>query len=291
MSLRGLAWPLMAALCLALALVPASPVSSPAREAARDVAAASLGVYVALRSINAALSFAQEIEVGGSIGVSANAQPLKFLEPVDDTVERVSSVVFWVALVAGAMVIGVEPVSRIGFLLLAAGLVIRWLRQPLIARVGPAARPVCRAGEAFDATGLVLALLLPLSIALGSGLGDALTADEWEAARADLGEITSYASSLLGGTGDALPDDVTEPDEGGVMRWLRDLLETTGDGFGSAAERTGKYLDAAGYFIDEADRLFGASMTILAIFLLRTLILPLALMLAMVVLARRLLRV
>lgn len=291
MSLRGLVWPLLAALCLVLAIAPAAPVSSPAREAARDVATASLGVYVALRSINAALSFAQEIEVGGSIGVSANAQPLKFLEPVDDTVERVSSVVFWVSLVAGAVVIGVEPVSRIGFLLLAAGLAIRWLRGPLIGRMGPAARPVCRAGEALDATGLVLALLLPLSLALGSGLGSRLTADEWDTARADLGEITSYASSLLGETGDVARDDVAESEESGVMGWLRELLETTGDGFGGAAERTGKYLDAAGYFIDEADRLFGASMTILAIFLLRTLILPLALMLTMVVLARRLLRV
>ena len=184
--LRGLLTLLAAAACLVLALEQAEPVSGPARDTARDAAVASLGVYVALRSVNAALSFAQEIEVGGSVGLSANAQPLKFLEPIDDTVERVAGAIFSVALLAGVLAIGIGPVSSLGFLLLAIGLAIQAIRGPLRRRAGALAEPVCRAGDASNLTGVLLAVLLPLSLALGGLLGEELTRDRRDAAMAQI---------------------------------------------------------------------------------------------------------
>lgn len=47
---------------------PLNPALGPATAAAEDIAATTAGVYVALRAINAALSTAQEIELGASIG-------------------------------------------------------------------------------------------------------------------------------------------------------------------------------------------------------------------------------
>src|SRR6056297_3231704 len=74
-----------------------NPMVSLAAENAEEIAASSAGVYISLRAINAVLSTAQEIEVGASVGGQASFQPLKALEPIDDTVERVADVVFFIA--------------------------------------------------------------------------------------------------------------------------------------------------------------------------------------------------
>ncbi len=278
----------LAALCLLLATLQAGPLTSPAVRSARDAAVASLGVYVALRSINAALSFAQEIEVGGSFGLSANAQPLKFLEPIDDTVERVAGAIFAISLLAGVLTVSIAPVSGLGFLLLAAGLMIGALRGLLVARAGAVAEPVCRAGNACNVTGVFLALVLPVSLSLGSVLGGHLTANQWTEAQSNLTQISDHARDLLGATeaagladtgGTALPSDASP----GV------LGRVWGEVSGAAAQ-TDAYIDAAGYFVVHADELLESSLIIVAIFLLRTLVLPVTFMLVMLVLTRRLAR-
>ncbi|NDR59338.1 hypothetical protein [Aliiruegeria sabulilitoris] len=287
--LRKLILPVLAVLCVVLALNPAGPVNGPAERAARDAATASLGVYVALRSINAALSFAQEIEVGGSVGLSANAQPLKFLEPIDDTVERVAALVFGVTLFAGTLSIGIGPVASIGFLVLAVGLGVQWLRGPLERRAGSMAAPVCRAGSACSFTGVMLALALPLSLALGNLLGEVVTDAKWQEANAELEQVASFAQSLLGAH-----DVVAASEEaaggnaaGGWIGWLQDSLGAAGAGLSGAVAQTDGYLEAAGYFMSNADTLLESSLTLVAIFLLRTLILPLAFLAVAVALLRQ----
>ena len=288
-ALRALLTPLAAALCLWLALVQAEPVSAPARETARDAAVASLAVYVALRSVNAALSFAQEIEVGGSVGLSANAQPLKFLEPIDDTVERVAAAVFSVALLSGVMAIGVGPVSSLGFLLLAAGLGIRAIRGPLQRRAGALAGPVCRAGDASNLTGVLLAVLLPLSLALGGMLGETLTRASWDSAMAQVTEVSDFSQALLGAP-EELADPGDEARSESVLDWLQGSLSAAGQGVSSAVAQTDAYLEAAGFYVNHADDLLEASLTLIAIFLLRTLVLPLALVAVMIALLRQVAR-
>ena len=91
-----------------------NPVVPPAEFAAAEIAAATAGVYVSLRVINAALSAAQEVEVGASVGAQVGVQPLKVLEPVDDTVERVADVVFAVAAGAALVNVGLSPVAGLG---------------------------------------------------------------------------------------------------------------------------------------------------------------------------------
>ena len=86
---------LLALVAFAAALGYASnPVTQSAQDYARGVAAASGGLDLTLRSLNAFLSTAQEIEVSGKVVVGGSAQPLKVLEPVDDTIERIADVVF-----------------------------------------------------------------------------------------------------------------------------------------------------------------------------------------------------
>ncbi|MDV7145191.1 hypothetical protein R3X27_21115 [Tropicimonas sp. TH_r6] len=265
---------LAAMACLVLALVQAEPVSGPAERTAERAAAAGLGVYVALRSVNAALSVAQEVELGGSFGFSANAQPLKVLEPIDDTVERVAGAVFSVALLAGVLAIGVGPVSSLGFLLLAAGLAIQAMRGPLERGAGAVARPLCRAGSLSNMTGLLLAVLLPLSLALGGTLGTVVTQQKWDSAMAQVSAVEAQSKQLLG-----VQEETGGSEATGVLGQVRGAIEQAGD-----------YGEAVGYYLAEADDLLKASLTLVAIFLLRTLILPLTLVAVMVALLRQMAR-
>jgi long-subunit fatty acid transport protein len=118
---RHLLAALLGLVCL-LGLFQLNPAVGFAERVNRDVALASTAVYVSLRAINAALSVAQEIELGGSLGVSASAQPMKVLEPVDDTVERVAAVVFGVAVLSGLLSVALAPVATLGAGLALVGL-------------------------------------------------------------------------------------------------------------------------------------------------------------------------
>ena len=77
-----------AALCLALALWVAraadDPLTHSAQGYAADIATKAAATYVVLRTLNAVLSTAQEVEVGVSFIASGSAQPLKVLEPLDE---------------------------------------------------------------------------------------------------------------------------------------------------------------------------------------------------------------
>lgn len=113
-----------AGLLLVAALLPQTPLSKSAARYAGGVATASAGTYVTLRTLNAFLSTAQEIEVGGAFVVSGTAQPLKVLEPIDDTVERIASVVFALMVVSGVLSVAMGPVSAVGLAMMAGALVL-----------------------------------------------------------------------------------------------------------------------------------------------------------------------
>ncbi len=260
---RILAALVLAAVSLWLAIAPATnPAVTISERFNRDVAQASAATYISLRAINAALSAAQEVEVGASLGVSGSVQPLKWLEPVDDTVERISEVIFVVAVVNGLLSLSVAPVAAIGFFLIALALLGRCGCE-VSARGWPGAPPALRrAAEGCAVLGVGLAIVVPCSFALGSWAGEVLTAERWADANGTLDMVAAEARKLIGGA------------EGVDFGWR---------------ETASAYLAAGGVFWEQSDDLLSASLTIGGIFLLRLVLLPLVIFVALAYLARSLL--
>lgn len=264
---------------------PLNPALASASAAAEDIAATTAGVYVSLRIINAALSTAQEIEVGASVGAQASVQPLKVLEPVDDTVERVASVVFAVAVGAALATVGFAPVAALGLCLFGVGALFRAVDDLLPAIDG------LRAASAYSMRlGAVLALVVPLGFAGGVALGERITAVQWDAAIAALDTVTAEARVLIGAAeeGPEAMEAATGPTEdAGLFARLGAQLQTAGDGMGEAVSAVGRYREAAVVLMSQADDLFRASLTIIGIFALRTLVLPALLLWGALALMRR----
>lgn len=241
-------WALVAVACLLAAFWQANPLVDQARAVNQKIAVAASATYVSLRLINAALSTAQEVEISASVAVGASAQPLKILEPVDDTVERAADVVFVIAVVTGLMSVGLGPVASIGLLLVgvAAGTRALGLKD--------------RTGNRALALGLMVSLALPGAFWLGGTLAGALSVEARDAANATLAEVTGTAQGLVGGT-----EQVADTDQG----WFSGVREL--------GEAVSNYTGAVGYFLNNADRLFGALLTLMGIFLLETLVMPVVL--------------
>lgn len=249
-----------------------NPALPPAVDAAEEIAVVTAGVYVSLRAINAALSAAQEVEIGASIGAQASLQPLKVLEPVDDTVERVADVVFAVAAGAALLTVGLEPVAAIGLVVLGLGLIgfggARFSGH--VSGVAASLRAV-RLGAA-------LGLVLPLVFAGGVWLGERATAPQWDAAMAQLEAVTGEARVLIGGGEEELLAEAAS--EGGMFSGF----------FGAISEATASvqsYIAAAAVFTQQADALFSATLTIIGVFVLRTLVLPALLLWSVMAVLRR----
>ena len=250
-------------LCLGLATTPrVNPAVGVTERFNRDVALASSATYISLRAINAALSAVQEVEVGASFGASGSLQPLKWLEPVDDTVERVSDLIFVVALVNGVLSLAIGPLASIGFFLLAVGLIGRCGCETR--RAGWAAVPgsMRRTLAGCGTLGFALAVALPVAVALGAWAGEVLTAADWTEASATIAAIADDARAMIG-----------EPDAAGDDRGWRETL--------------GAYMNAGATFWEEADSLLLASLTLGGIFLLRMVVLPAVIFVAFLYLLRQ----
>ncbi|AHM02832.1 hypothetical protein roselon_00387 [Roseibacterium elongatum DSM 19469] len=261
-----------------------NPAIHPAEAAAEEIALSTATVYISLRAINAALSVAQDIELGASLGAQASLQPLKVLEPVDDTVERVASVVFTVAAGAALASVGLAPVASIGLILLGLGLLAR-VGRLLFPERADGLLPYGRQAERVGAT---LGLILPLVFALGVNLGEVVTQPQWQTAMADLRSMTEEANILIGAGASDVPDAADAGNPGaGVFQRLGDWVDGMGDGVGAAFESSQRYLAAAQVFLDEADDLFRASLTIIGIFALRMVVLPALLLWGALALMRR----
>ncbi|MEQ5871137.1 hypothetical protein J4E08_14695 [Sagittula sp. NFXS13] len=164
---------LILSLVLAVALVAAAfasvnPATRAAQGYARQIAATSAGTYLTLRTLNAFLSTAQEVEVGGSLVVQGTAQPLKWLEPVDDTVERVAQVVFVVMVATGVLSVALVPVTGLGWAMLAgAAAVALFARRHAVAG---------RIARALGLYGVFFGAMLPIALILSSALADRMAA-------------------------------------------------------------------------------------------------------------------
>ncbi|WP_247716913.1 hypothetical protein [Gymnodinialimonas ceratoperidinii] len=275
---RSIAFAILGAVALAVGLLDltrggsVNPALPPAEVAAQDIAVVSASVYVSLRAINAALSAAQEVEIGASIGAQASFQPLKVLEPVDDTVERVADVVFAVAAGAAMVTVGLEPVAAIGLVVLGAGLIgLAGAGYAPSASVAAASLRAVRLGAA-------LGLILPLVFAGGVWLGERATMVQWNDAVGRLNAVAGEAQVLIGTAEAEMLADA--PEDSG---FFSGLLGTLNDATASVQS----YVAAAGVFTQQADALFTATLTIIGIFILRTLVLPILLMWSVMAVLRK----
>lgn len=262
-----------------------NPLIAASERSAEEIAASSVAVYVSLRAINAALSTAQEIEVGASVVGQASVQPLKVLEPVDDTVERVAGAVFLVAAGAALFSVGLAPVVSIGLAALGAGLLGRAAvrRFPGLAAPAAPAAPVCSRVITF---GLAVGLALPLVFSLGVRAADSATAAQMRGAMAQLDSVAQQARILLGAEEDLAEAPLESGENTGVLSWLNGQVTAVSEGISGVFEQSGRYLEAAQVFVDEADSILRASLTLIGIFTLRMLVLPVFLLWAAMALIR-----
>jgi len=264
----------LAAVAFAVAIAGiARPLTGHAEGRAQEVAAVSAGIYASLRTINAAISLVQEAQVGASVGVSGSVRPLAWLDPVDDTVERVAAVIFWIALAAGVLSLAFAPLSTVGWYLVAAAFL---LRAATCLRPGQTGQ-VLRSGERGVFVLGAAFLLLPHAMAAGLSMGESLTEDRWIEAMAELRSVTEAAEPVV-----APFETVPDGEQEGLFDGMRGSLE------GIRAAIIGFY-EAAGVFRQDAQALFLALLTISGIFLLRMVVLPVALLWAALMVLRRLL--
>lgn len=237
---------LLAAACVALAIgYRDNPLTRQARDYAETVATTSAATYVTLRTLNAFLSTAQEIELGGSLVVSGSAQPLKVLEPIDDTIERIAGVVFMVMIVTGVLAVSLGPVGAVGYAMMAVALAL-WLLERLIRR--PRVAGMSRRLVLY---GAFLGLAIPLAFVIAATVADRLTDETWARHSAIIDEITAAVET------DALDED------GGIS-----------DTF----QRIDRYQQLAVNVRDRADELIGSFVSLLAVFIFKIFILPLMLL-------------
>jgi hypothetical protein len=258
---RGLSR-LVAAVAAVLALVALlahanNPLTGQARAYAEEIAVSSAATYVSLRTLNAFLSTAQEIEVGGSMVVSGTARPLKVLEPIDDTIERIASVVFAVMVATGVLAVALGPVSGTGWALVG---VAALLRLAVPGRLGGLPRRLGLYGG-------FLGLALPLAFVLASLLAERMTAQVWSTHQAVISEVTASLGA------EDLPP-------AGEASWWQSLQDRLG-----GIER---YQAVASALYSNADAVIESYIAILSVFIFRILVLPVLLVGAFWVAARQL---
>lgn len=232
---------LLAAFALLAALFhTANPLTRAARDYAGTVAASSAAIYVTLRSLNAVLSVAQEIEVGGSLVVSGTVQPLKVLEPIDDTIERIAGLVFFVMVATGVLAVALGPVGGVGWAMVALACV-------LAALPGRWQRPVL--GRRLGVYGAVLGLAVPLAFVLTGAMADRMTHTVWLENKAVIDEITGHVQP-----------DAAIPEDSGWFSLIPDDLA--------------HYQVVAGRLVTRADDLIASYIAVLSVFVFKLLVLP-----------------
>ncbi|MEM9550974.1 MAG: hypothetical protein AAGA05_07355 [Pseudomonadota bacterium] len=245
------------ALVLGLALTAAlfyrqNPVTTGAADYAQTLAATAGGTYVTLRTLNAVLSIGQEVELGGSAVVaSATVQPLKVLEPVDDTIERIAGVVFAIMLAAGVLSVAMAPVGAVGAAMVVLA-VVSWAVERAWGQGGPYASPARKLAW----YGGFLGLGLPLSFLLAATVADSLTAHVWAEHDAILTEIMAQVDTQTGIT-------PTLADQGS---WIQAMRETLGE--------AGRYQALAQTVFERADELIASFIAILSVYVFQLFLLP-----------------
>ncbi len=232
------------------------PLTDRAADYARNISVNASATYVTLRTLNAFLSSAQEIEVGVSLIGQGSAQPLKVLEPIDDTVERIAAAVFAVMLASGVLAVSMGPLGAIGFALL-GGAALVWaaaLATDRMGALGGLPRQMAVYGGFFG-------IGVPLAFLLSALLADRLTEQSWAEHSRIVREITASVA------------DGTLKEDGGLRAMM---------------ERFDQYQHLAANITSRADELIGSLISLLSVFIFKVLVLPVLLIGGLLVVARSL---
>ena len=234
------------------------PQTERAAAYARDISITASATYVTLRTLNAFLSSAQELEVGVSFIGSGSAQPLKVLEPIDDTVERIAAVVFGVMLASGVLAVTMGPLGAVGFALLGFAAVL-WAGAVAVGRV----RPLGGAPRQLAVYGGFLGIGIPVAFLLSALIADRLTAETWAEHSRVIADITA-----------TVEDEGIDPADAGGVRGMMDRVE--------------QYQTLASNLTSRADELIGSLISLLSVYIFKVLVLPVMLIGGLFVIARKL---
>ena len=199
---------LLAFVCAVFLLASAvsiNPINRAAERAADDLVASTTTTYIVLRLINASLSLVEAAHVQGTLAVvSAGVSPLKFVEPVDDTVERMATALFMVAAFSVLLSIAFNPVAAVGWAVLLAYFGLRaWTESRQRARSEQALPEVggSRLPSYLLRTGISLSLVLPLAFVISVHLADLLTNSAWRSIAAYSMKYRANSSNRLSSMG------------------------------------------------------------------------------------------
>ncbi|MFX0540425.1 hypothetical protein ACEWPM_001660 [Roseovarius sp. S4756] len=259
---------LIAALSLGAAIFhDRNPLAEEAGEYAESIAKVSAATYVTLRTLNALLSTAQEVEVGASVGVSGNFQPGKVLEPIDDTIERIAATVFSIMLVSGLLAVAMGPVGAVGGAMIAAACLLMLIGHRLPLRPG---------ARKLGVMGAVLTLGLPLCLMASDWLAVPLT-----------GSVLIRHQAVIDDIVADVPEVAPEPlesalEEPGMLSGLRDRFSAGVDYVASGQQVLAQARDV----VTNADEIISSYLSILAVLIFRTFLLPALLLTAVWMIAQ-----
>lgn len=253
-----------------------NPVIDNAKSYTIEISASAVALYASLRLINSVLSTAMETEVsGGAVLVSGTVQPLKALEPVDDTVERVATVVFAIALIAGILSVALVPTCTIGLALLGIGLIGLAFAPP---RAMPWLDTLLTNARRL---GLGLGIVLPLGLLAAFYGGEHLTQKAVGNANIVITSMTDTLEVDAGLPTPEVPRETPDQPRTGLAGVLENLQNRFVDGAanisGSAtniAQSTARYLELAGAVMSRADDLFVSFAALLVAYLFQLIVFP-----------------
>ncbi|WP_147385918.1 hypothetical protein [Paracoccus sp. JM45] len=240
---------LVAGLVLAtLGMTNNGPFIKGAKDYSQNIAQSSAVTYLSLRLINAAISFAEEVEVGGSvIAVNGSAHPFKMLEPVDDAVERLSSAIFLVGTVSGIMTVVLPVLGGAAFVMIGTAMTVLALldlvggRFPGQSIVSGLSQNLARLGG--------LAFMVVIAFSISSWFAEGISDRAWGQYQQTLADIANQMPDLaqddrllpdgpeLHPTENPIPPKAmdTPPEETGLLEKAMDGLKSAGEGAVNAA--------------------------------------------------------
>ena len=160
-----------------------------------EIAKDSAAVYVSLRLLNAALSFAQEIEVTGSVVIaSGTIKPFKVIEPLDDTVEKLSKAIFYIGAFAATATVIIEFFGHYSFLLVGVASGVLYIMDRLKLIENNSVISIFLKNINSSAS---IILLVVVSFVVSSLIADKMYAAKWKNYNKVLEDVSSELTELV----------------------------------------------------------------------------------------------
>ena len=160
-----------------------------------EIAKDSAAIYVSLRLLNAALSFAQEIEVTGSVVIaSGTIKPFKIIEPLDDTVEKLSKAIFYIGAFAATATVIIEFFGHYSFLLVGVASGVLYIMDRLKLIENNSIISIFLKNINSSAS---IILLVVVSFVVSSLIADKMYAAKWKNYNKVLEDVSSELTELV----------------------------------------------------------------------------------------------